>query len=311
MKISIIAPMHNEEEGITIFFDRVGSVLQNIESIDYEIVCVNDGSKDNTLAKLKEYQQQDSRIKIVDLARNFGKEAAMTAGLEHSSGDAVIPIDADLQDPPEIIPELVEKWKEGYKVVLATRKSRKSDTWLKKKSAMAFYKVINKMSSVFIPPNTGDFRLMDRQVVDAVGLCQERTRFMKGIFAWAGFKTTTVYFDREERQAGNTSWNYWSLWKFALDGIFAFSTLPLKVWTYIGSVISLISFLYASFLIVDKLIFGNDVPGYTSIMVVILFLGGIQLISLGIMGEYIARIYRETKKRPLYVVNEVIENNEK
>lgn len=308
MEISIIVPMHNEEEGIPYFFERIGKVIKDI---DCEIVCVNDGSKDSTLAKLKEYRENDERIKIIDLSRNFGKEAALTAGLDFSSGDGVIPIDADLQDPPEIIPDLIAKWKEGYKVVLATRRSRKTDTWLKRKTAGIFYKIINKMSSVFIPPNTGDFRLMDRQVVEAVGMCQERTRFMKGIFAWVGFKTATVYFDREERAAGNTSWNYWSLWKFALDGIFAFSTLPLKIWTYIGSFISLFAFLYAGFLTIRVFLVGTSVPGYTSIMVVMLFLGGIQLISLGIMGEYLARIYREAKKRPIYLVNEIIGVNEK
>ena len=303
--LSIIVPMYNEEEGAEIFFSRMNTVLETIE-LDWEIICVNDGSTDGTLAKLKEYSKKDERIKIVDLSRNFGKELALTAGLDHAKGDVIIPIDADLQDPPEIIPDMIAKWKEGYKVVLATRKSRKTDTWMKKHTATLFYKIINKISDIVIPHNTGDYRLMDRQVADAVGLCQERTRFMKGLFAWVGFPTAVVYFDREERAAGTSKWNYISLWKFALDGIFAFTTLPLKVWTYIGAIISAISFIYASFLVIRAMLFGVDVAGYTSIMVVVLFLGGIQLISLGVIGEYVGRIYKETKKRPLYLVNETI-----
>jgi glycosyltransferase involved in cell wall biosynthesis len=219
-------------------------------------------------------------------------------------GRAVIPIDADLQDPPELIAMLVEKWREGYKVVLATRKGRPADSWFKRKSAEWFYKAINAMSSVKIPPNTGDFRLMDRQVVEAEKHLPERTRFMKGIFAFAGFSTTTIYFDREARAAGTTSWNYWKLWNFALEGIVSFTTAPLHIWTYIGAFISFTSFIYMISIIVRTLLFGNPTPGYSSLMSAVLFMGGIQLLSIGIIGEYIGRIYSEAKQRPIYFVEE-------
>jgi len=303
--ISVIIPMYNEEEGLKKLFSRLMPCLEKVTS-NYEIICVNDGSRDNTLAALKAYSKSDSRIKIINFSRNFGKEVAMTAGLDYASGRAVIPIDADLQDPPELIPELVKKWQEGYKVVLATRRGRNSDTWLKRKSATWFYNLINKVSDVRIPSNTGDFRLMDASVVNAVRQLPERTRFMKGIFAWVGFSTTTIYFDREARAAGQTSWNYWKLWKFALDGIFSFTSVPLRVWTYIGGGISLISFLWALKIIIKTVVLGVDVPGYASLMVALLFMGGMQLLSVGIIGEYVGRIYSETKHRPLYFVEETV-----
>ena len=303
--ISIIIPMYNEAEGLEKLFSRLMPCLEKVTS-NYEIICVNDGSRDNTLAALKAYSLADNRIKIINFSRNFGKEVAMTAGLDYASGRAVIPIDADLQDPPELIPELVAKWQEGYKVVLATRRGRDSDTWLKRKSATWFYNLINKVSDVIIPSNTGDFRLMDASVVNAVKQLPERTRFMKGIFAWVGFSTTTIYFDREARAAGETSWNYWKLWKFALDGIFSFTSVPLRVWTYIGAGISLVSFLWALKIIIKTVILGVDVPGYASLMVALLFMGGMQLLSIGIIGEYIGRVYSETKHRPLYFVEETV-----
>ena len=297
--------MYNEAEGLEKLFSRLMPCLEKVTS-NYEIICVNDGSRDNTLAALKAYSLADNRIKIINFSRNFGKEVAMTAGLDYASGRAVIPIDADLQDPPELIPELVAKWQEGYKVVLATRRGRNSDTWLKRKSAIWFYSLINKVSDVKIPSNTGDFRLMDASVVNAVRQLPERTRFMKGIFAWVGFSTTTIYFDREARAAGQTSWNYWKLWKFALDGIFSFTSVPLRVWTYIGGGISLISFLWALKIIIKTVVLGVDVPGYASLMVALLFMGGMQLLSVGIIGEYVGRIYSETKHRPLYFVEETV-----
>ncbi len=305
--ISIIIPMKNESAGVEILFSRLEPILDSLAKTGgkWEIICVNDGSNDNTLEILRAKSLVNPRVKVLSLSRNFGKEAALTAGLEYAKGDVVVPLDADLQDPPELIPEMVSQWKNGFKVVLATRKTR-NESWMKRKSAGAFYNIMGRFSTVRIPKNTGDFRLIDRQVVEAVKLLPERTRFMKGLFAWAGFKTTTIYFDRPARFAGTTNWNYWKLWKFALDGIFSFSTFPLKIWTYIGVIISLISFLYGSFLIIRTLLYGSDVPGYASLMTVILFLGGIQLISLGIIGEYIGRIYRETKHRPLYVIEEKI-----
>lgn len=295
--------MKNESAGLKTLFDRLIPILESVS--EYEIICIDDGSTDNTLELIRAESLSNSNIKAISLSRNFGKEAALTAGLEAANGDIIIPIDADLQDPPELIPEMVAKWKEGYKVVLATRKSR-DETWMKRKSAEGFYNVMSRVGTVEIPKNTGDFRLMDRQVVEAIKRLPERTRFMKGLFAWAGFPTTTIYFDRPERFAGKTNWNYRKLWAFALDGIFSFTTFPLKIWTYIGVVISLCSFLYGAILAIRTLIHGVDVPGYASIMVVMLFLGGIQLISLGIIGEYIGRIYRETKQRPLYIIKEKI-----
>jgi len=303
IEISLVIPMHNEEASLPQLFERLKKCLEPVTT-NYEIICVDDGSRDNTHALLKEYHRQDSRIKIIHLTRNFGKEAALTAALDFASGRAVIPIDADLQDPPELIPDMVAKWREGYKVVLATRRSRPGDSWLKRVSADWFYKAMNSVSTVKLPPNTGDFRLMDACVVEAVRRLPERTRFMKGIFAWAGFLTTAIYFDRDARVAGATTWNYWKLWKFALDGIFSFTSVPLRVWTYVGALISLLSFLWALFIIIRTLLFGVNVPGYASLMVAILFMGGMQLLSVGIIGEYIGRIYRETKQRPLYLVQE-------
>lgn len=303
--LSILIPMHNEQEVLEKLFARLKPCIEQVTH-NYEIVCVNDGSRDNTLALLKDYHAKDSRIKVISLARNFGKEAALTAAIDHCVGEAVIPLDADLQDPPELIPEMWAKWKEGYQVVLATRRSRPGDSWFKRVTAMGFYNLINKMSTVQIPRNTGDFRLMDRKVIDSVKLLGERTRFMKGIFAWVGHKTCTIYFDRENRAAGSTSWNYRRLWHFALDGIFSFTTVPLRIWTYMGALISMAAFIYALVIIFQTIMHGSTVPGYASLMVMVLFLGGIQLISLGIIGEYVGRIYRETKQRPIYLIGEKI-----
>jgi glycosyltransferase involved in cell wall biosynthesis len=297
--------MHNEEPVLSALFARLCPCLEQVTP-DYEIICVNDGSTDGTYAALKEFAHSNPRIKLVNLSRNFGKEIALSAGLDYAGGDAVIPIDADLQDPPELIPALAQEWKKGYKVVLATRKSRPGDSWAKRKSAEWFYRAMNRLSSVKIPPNTGDFRLMDRTVVDAVRRLPERTRFMKGIFAWVGFSTTVIYFDREARVAGTTTWNYWKLWKFALDGIFSFTTVPLRVWSYIGALISFISFFWMLVIIVRTVVLGNPVAGYPSLMVAVLFMGGMQLLSIGIIGEYIGRIYRESKRRPLYIIAETV-----
>ncbi len=301
VELSVVIPMYNEEQALPALFTRLKPCLEQVTA-HYEIICVNDGSKDKTYTTLQAYHQRDPRIKLVNLARNFGKEAALSAGIDYTMGRAVIPIDADLQDPPELIPSLVEAWKSGYKVVLAARRSRPGDSWFKRKSAEWFYRVMNAVSTVKLPPNTGDFRLMDRAVVDAVRQLPERTRFMKGIFAWVGFSTTTIYYDRPARLHGATTWNYWKLWKFALDGIFSFTSAPLKVWTYVGASVSFIAFLWALFIIARTALLGVDMPGYASLMVAILFMGGMQLLSVGIIGEYIGRIYRETKQRPLYLV---------
>ena len=303
VEISVVIPLYNESATIQYLFARLTPVLQQLNT-SYEIVCINDGSQDDTFEQLVELNRQDAAIKVVNLSRNFGKEIALTAGIDYASGAAVIPLDADLQDPPELIVQLIAKWREGYDVVYATRRSRQGETWLKKISAQAFYHTIGRMSYVTIPANTGDFRLLDRRVVEAIKKLPERTRFMKGLFAWVGYRQTSVLFDREPRYSGKTTWNYWKLWNFALDGIISFSFLPLKVWSYVGISISLISLMYALMLVIRTLMFGVDVPGYASLMVAILFLGGIQLITLGVLGEYLGRVYEEVKGRPLYFVRE-------
>ncbi|MGK7875004.1 MAG: glycosyltransferase family 2 protein [Xenococcaceae cyanobacterium] len=303
VELSVVVPLYNEEQNIDYLFERLLSVLNRLQ-MKYEIVCVNDGSRDNTFELLMKYHCQNPAIKVINLSRNFGKEIALSAGLDYARGYAVVPIDADLQDPPELIEKLVAKWREGYDVVYATRRSRKGESWTKRFTANAFYRVIQKISQVPIPRDTGDFRLLDRRVVEAIKCTPERTRFMKGLFAWVGFKQASVLFDRPQRHQGKTSWNYWRLWNFALDGITSFSFVPLKVWSYAGIFISITSFIYAAFLVIRTLILGIDVPGYASIMVAVLFLGGVQLVSLGVIGEYLGRVYEEVKRRPLYLVRE-------
>lgn len=305
--LSVVAPMFNEEGGIGAFFERVEPVAERLViplGGGYEIVCVDDGSSDRTLEELAAQRQRNPAIKIVALSRNFGKDIALSAGLDHATGAAVVPIDADLQDPPEVIPELFAKWLEGYDVVFATRASRAGDGLLKRLTASCFYRLHNRLAEVDIPNDTGDFRLMDRRVIDALKRLPERNRFMKGLFAWVGFRQTAVPYQREARAHGSTKWRYWSLWNFAIDGITSSSTWPLRVWSYFGAVISLFAFAFAGYLIVRTLAFGADVPGYASLMVVVLFMGGINLLTLGIIGEYLGRAYMEVKGRPLYLVRE-------
>ena len=299
--ISIIAPCYNEEETIEPFLRRIEEILTQINE-PYEIVFINDGSRDNTLNVLINAKQNFKNIRIINFSRNFGKEAALTAGLDKARGEAAIPIDVDLQDPPELIKELVAKWREGYDVVLAKRADRTSDSFAKRVSADLFYKLNGKISNVDIPNNVGDFRLMSKRVVEALKQLPENQRFMKGLFAWVGFKTFVIEYVREKREAGQSSFNGWKLWNFALDGITSFSTLPLRIWLYIGALVSFLSFLYGSFIILKTLIFGVDLPGYASLAVIMLFLGGIQLIGIGILGEYIGRIYSESKRRPSYII---------
>lgn len=301
--LSIVIPIYNEQDNLNMLFQRLEMALKPL-SLTYELVCVNDGSQDQSFAGLVAHHQRNPAIKVVNLSRNFGKEIALSAGIDYATGAAVIPIDADLQDPPELIGMLVEKWREGYDVVYATRRSRQGETWLKKFTANAFYQTIDSMSPVYIPPNTGDFRLLDRRVVEALKQMPERNRFMKGMFAWVGYRQIAIPFDRDPRLSGQTTWNYWKLWNFALDGITSFSTLPLKVWTYLGLFISVLALIYAGFLILRTLIFGVDLAGYASLMVTTLFFGGIQLITLGVIGEYLGRVYEEVKARPLYFVRD-------
>ena len=302
--ISILCPCYNEEEVLPSFFERVISVMEEI-SEPFEILCVNDGSKDNTLQVLKAKADEDKRIKVIDLSRNFGKEAALTAALDYSSGDAVIPIDADLQDPPELIATMIQKWHEGYEVVLAHRTDRSSDSWLKRTTAKMFYRVHNFISTPRIPENVGDFRLMDRCVVDALGHLRETNRFMKGLFAWAGFRTCLIDYRREPRVSGTTKFSGWRLWKLAVEGITSFSTTPLTLWFYVGGVISSCAFLYGLYIFIRTLIQGVDVPGYASLVCLILFFGGLELLGIGILGEYVGRTYTESKRRPVHIVRDV------
>lgn len=301
--ISVVVPMFNEEANVGFFYDRIKQVLDEI-GMSWELVCINDGSRDQTLALLLALHRVDPRVKVVNLSRNFGKELALTAGLDYATGEAMIPIDADLQDPPELIAELVIKWRAGFDVVNATRLTRKGESWVRQMTANIFYFCLDKLTDIQIPRNTGDFRLLSRTALDALNRMPERTRFMKGLFAWVGFTHATVYYDRHPRHAGRTSWNYWRLWNFAIDGITSFSSLPLRIWSYGGLLLALLSFSYASFLLVRTAIYGKEVPGYASIMVAVLFLGGIQLITLGVIGEYLGRVYNEVKRRPLYIVRE-------
>ena len=303
--LSIVVPVFNESQALDLFFDRISPILDST-GFDYEILCVNDGSRDDTLVRLSEIRATNPRLKILDLSRNFGKEPALTAGLEHSSGDIVIPIDVDLQDPPELIPKMIEKWHEGYEVVLGVRADRSTDSFMKRFTANSFYRLFGRISQVEMPSNAGDFRLMDRRVVDALKHLPERTRFMKGLFAWLGFKTTSIEFKRENRSAGEGKWGGWKLWNFALDGIFSFSTAPLRIWTYIGLILSALSAIYLLYVVVDTLLYGNPVEGYPSLVAIMLFFNGTILMGMGIMGEYIGRIFLETKQRPVYLIREKI-----
>lgn len=299
--ISLICPCYNEEEVVEKFINEVSMVLKNINK-PYEIIFINDGSRDNTFEKLISIKKDYEHIRIINLSRNFGKEAALTVGLDVSMGEVVIPIDVDLQHPPEVINEFITKWDEGYDVVLAKRKNRSNESLFKKVSATLFYRFQQKISEIFIPEDVGDYRLMSRKVVNAIKDLPENQRFMKGLFAWVGFKTTTIEYEVLDRYAGVTTFNGWKLWNFALDGITSFSTVPLRVWFYIGVFISFLSFIYGSTIILQTVILGVDVPGYASVMTSILFLGGIQLMGIGVLGEYIGRIYMESKGRPVYII---------
>jgi glycosyltransferase involved in cell wall biosynthesis len=302
LHLSLVVPLYNEAACIGKLIERIHRAFNEAPSIRLELVFVNDGSIDSTLDRLLEEQRKDARIKIIDLSRNFGKEAALTAGLEIAAGQVIVPIDADLQDPPELIMEMIEKWREGFDVVLARRIDRTSDMWLKRFTASAFYRVHNKISDYDLPTDVGDFRLMDRRVIDALRKMPESRRFMKGLFSWVGFRTTSLDYTREERVAGSTKFNAWRLWNFALEGLTSFSTAPLRIWLYVGSLVALFSFFFALYIIIKVIISGIDVPGYASVMVAVTFLGGIQLIGIGILGEYLGRTYIETKNRPVYIV---------
>jgi glycosyltransferase involved in cell wall biosynthesis len=309
--LSLIAPVKDEEEAIGPFLARVVPILDGLfpnpgAQPAWEILFVDDGSEDNTLAAILLANQRDPRVRALSLSRNFGKEAALSAGLDFAAGDAVIPIDVDLQDPPEVIGAMVAKWRDGYEVVYGVRTNRESDSLPKRLTADLYYRAHNYLSSDKIPEHAGDFRLLDRAVVAVIRQMPERNRFMKGLFAWSGFRQAAVEYARAERAVGTTKFRYWKLWTLALDGITSASTMPLRIWSYIGVVIAFLTFLYAVWVVVKTMLFGSDVAGYPSLMVAILFFGGLHLISLGVLGEYVGRILIETKRRPLYVVRKKI-----
>lgn len=305
--LSIVVPVHNETGGIEPFLARTRPVVEAVTAplgpaATFEILFVDDGSTDATLEELQAARAADPRVRIVVLSRNFGKDVALAAGLQHAAGAAAIPMDVDLQDPPEVIPQLVERWLAGFDVVSARRSDRSSDSWLKRATARAFYRVFNRMAERPILADAGDFRLLSRAVVDELNRFPERARFMKALYSWVGFRHCHVDYVREDRHSGRSKWRYWRLWNFAIDGITSSTTAPLRIWSYLGAITALAAFAYAGFLIVRTLVGGVDVPGYASLMVMVLMLGGVNLLSLGIIGEYLGRTYTEVKGRPLYIV---------
>ena len=305
--LSLVVPVFNEEESIDLFLDTVTPLLERY-GFRFEIVFVNDGSRDNTLSHLLDRGAGDRRLRVVNLSRNFGKEAALTAGIDHAKGDVIVPMDIDLQDPPALIEPFMARWRDGYDIVYGVRTRRTWDTAAKRVSAGWFYRVFNSMSPVRIPENVGDFRLVDRRAVEVLRQLPERNRFMKGLFAWVGFNSIGVPYERPQRAAGSSKFNLWRLWNFAIDGVVSFSTAPLRAWFYVGVAIAAIAVLYALFIVTRVLIFGIDTPGYASLLIAVLLMGAIQLLSLGIIGEYLGRLFVEVKSRPIYVVEGVYED---
>ncbi len=306
-ELSLIVPVKDEEDAIGPFVKRVAPILDRLLADgSWEILFVDDGSGDGTLPKIHAAHRADARVRAISLSRNFGKEAALSAGLDHACGRACVPIDVDMQDPPEVIGDMLVKWREGYEVVYGVRRDRRTDSFPKRLTADLYYRAHNWLSSDKIPEHAGDFRLLDRAVVDVIRQLPERNRFMKGLFAWSGFRQAAVEYDRSARTVGTSKFPAWKLWTLAVDGITSASTLPLRVWSYIGVVIALLGMIYAAFVIVRTTLYGVDVPGYSSLMVAVLFFGGLQLISLGVLGEYVGRILVETKQRPIYVIRQKI-----
>ena len=302
--VGIVVPVHDEADVLAAFHARLGDALAGAD-FDWHVLYVDDGSRDATWSIVRAIAARESRARGVRLTRNFGKDLALTCGLELVEGHAVVPIDADLQDPPELIPALVARWRQGdVALVDAVRRSRSGEGWFRRASAHVFYRVMGRLSQVPVRADLGDFRLLDRRAVEAFKRLPERTRFVKGLFAWIGMPRAEIAYDRAPRVAGRSSWSYWRLWNFALDGILSHSSVPLRVWTYGGAAIALAALAFALYRVVRTLVWGVDVPGYASIMVAILFIGGVQILSIGVLGEYIGRIYEETKRRPLYLVDE-------
>jgi glycosyltransferase involved in cell wall biosynthesis len=306
-RISLVIPCHDEQEALPRLFEALRELAARLPGHSLEVVCVNDGSRDATLERLIELQRAfaSGEVLVVDLSRNFGKEAALSAGLAVATGEAVIPIDADLQDPPELILPMLEQWERGYEVVLARRSDRSADSWLKRTSARWFYRIHNAVADIDLPPDVGDFRLMDRAVVDVVNALPENRRFMKGLFAWAGFRTAVVEYTRPGRTGGRSAFGGRALVRLAIEGITSFSLTPLRIASYVGIVAATVAFAYGAWIVVRTVLFGADLPGYASIFTAVLFLGGLQLIGLGIIGEYLGRTYLEAKRRPAYVVRKV------
>lgn len=303
-RLLVVVPAFNEGEGLRALQARLLPVLDGLEGLRGGILYVDDGSRDGTWDVMRALAAEEPRVEALKLSRNFGKELALTAGLDHAEADAVVVIDADLQDPPELIPEFVAHWRQGFDVVYGTRLQRDGETWLKKASAAGFYRVMDRLSQTPVPRDTGDFRLLSRRALDALRGLRERRRFMKGLFAWVGFRQCSVPYRRDPRHAGQSKFNYWKLWNFALEGITSFSTAPLRVATYVGVLTAAAAFAYGLVIVAKTLLWGEPVAGYPSLMTVILFLGGIQLIALGLIGEYLGRLYDESKQRPLYLVED-------
>ena len=307
IQLSVIVPVKDEEQAIVPFVARVAPILDGLFADGaWEILFIDDGSDDATLPAILAAHAREPRVRALSLSRNFGKEAALSAGLDHASGQAVVPMDVDLQDPPEVIGDMLTKWREGYEVVYGVRRNRSTDSLPKRLTADLYYRAHNYLSDDKIPEHAGDFRLLDRSVVEVIRSMPERNRFMKGLFAWGGFKQAAVEYDRSPRTVGKTKFRYWKLWTLALDGITSASTMPLRIWSYVGVVIAFLALIYAAAVIIRTTLFGIDVPGYPSLMVAVLFFGGLHLISLGVLGEYVGRILVETKQRPIYVVRQRI-----
>lgn len=303
-KISILIPAYNEEDVLEHLYQRLGKLANDNKAYDFEFMFVNDGSKDKTLSIIKSYAKLDRRVAYVNLSRNFGKEIAMIAGLDHVTGDATVIIDADLQDPPELIPKMIKYWEAGYDDIYAKRNSREGESWFKKATSKLYYRILQKATNIEIQQDTGDFRLLDKRCVEALKQIRESQRYTKGMFSWIGYNKKEITYDRDPRAAGETKWNYPKLFNFAIDGLTSFTTAPLRLSSFFGALVSLVAFIYIVYLVFRTIFFGSDLAGYPSMMAVILFLGGVQLLSLGIIGEYIGRIFNETKQRPLYYVEE-------
>ena len=305
-KITIMVPCYNEQDSLPLFYEALGKIMQDerLSEYEWELLFINDGSKDNTLAVLKALRAKDERVSYIDLSRNFGKEKAMLAGFDYATGDCMIIMDADLQDPPGLIPEMISWWEQGYDDVYAKRKTRGEESYLRKSFSLLFYKILQKTTKIEVLQNVGDFRLLDRSCINALKNIRESERYTKGMFCWIGFKKKEILFDRGDRVAGKSAWNFWSLFSLAIEGITSFTTSPLRISSIFGLIVSVAAFLYMIFILVKTLLYGDPVQGFPTIMTVVLFLGGVQLLSIGILGEYIARIFNESKNRPTYIVRE-------